>query len=272
MRIIILLQAEQAASKTTLLLFVLILFPASLNIFISTELIYIFCVFIWFLIFVSFLINGLIFSSPSLNHFPHLIALYRIPWFIQLLGRWKVPSGAWPNSCYQTPRQNLLGEEADEEMVCDSEPDIPRTARSWDPLLWLACVLQARGCWSGNLLHSWAFWHQGLGWIDGDGLFSHTASPRNCLPGFQPLLRHGWGPSQTPGSPDPGGLCKQAMLSLQCGESDATDPVGEEVPGRRNRMSFQEQERDSFCLFYISSCKTAHSRAPRLEGIDCLEY
>lgn len=79
MRIIILLRAEQAASKTILLLFVLILFPASLNIFTSAELIYIFCVFIWFLIFVSFLINGLIFSSPSLNHFPHLYCFAQAP-------------------------------------------------------------------------------------------------------------------------------------------------------------------------------------------------
>lgn len=110
------------------------------------------------------------------------------------------------------------------------------TCLGWiDPLLRPACVFQARGCWPGDLLHSWALWHQGLGWADGDWLLSCTAPEGDCLPGFQPLLCHGGGPSPTPDSPHPGGLWKQAVLSLQCGESEATDPVGEEVPGRRKQ-------------------------------------
>lgn len=37
-------------------------------------------------------------------------------------------------------------------------------------------------------------------------------------------------------------------------------------------MSFQGQERDYFCLYYISSYKASYPRALRLEGRDHVEY
>lgn len=216
--------------------------------------------------------GGVLFPSATLTCFPHLCFSHRLPWFVQLLGRWEVPSGARPNRSHQTPGQDLLGEEAHEEVVCDAEPDVPRAAGSRDPLLRPACVFQTRGCRPGDLLHSRTFWHQGLGRADGDWLISYPTPPRDCLPGFQPLLRHGWGPPQTPGSPDPGGLRKQAVLGLQCGQHDPPGPVGEEVPGERKQTSLQGQQSNSFCLFCLTDWKAAHRRALRLEGKVYLEY